>query len=243
MRKESIDENLEEIKELIRIIKAGKDEVGKIKNGKHLFSAKVTSCLGLLRTCLDYCAQDIYELILKSTDGLTDAEREKKNKYFPYGKNQGDFNSTLGSSLPRLKTVDITTFDLIESIQPHKCGNSWLYNICAINNATKHNQSSQVRKDVGAIKLNNDITLVGGSINVLAGGSINGKKVDKDVRIGPDSKAEELAKYFQSAVKLNYADFTFKETGEDVILTLETAHAALLDFCDRLYSHLQNLAA
>jgi len=240
MRKDLITEKLEEVASQITVIASQKAEVEKMKNGKHLLSAKVGSCLTALRSCMEYCSQDIYEIVLKPTDGLTDEARNKKNKYFPYGKDELGFKSMVGNYLPNLKLKSLQVYDLVESIQPHKLQNKWLYNLCITSNTEKHDTSPQKREDADSLKFDNGPRLVGGNITLLAGGTINGKKVDKDLTIGPGSTDEEIEKYLPKAVKLNFAKFTFAETGEEVISALEYAYNSIKDFYTKLYAELES---
>ncbi len=243
MRKETITEYLNEANDYIKQIKEGKSELEKDKNKKKLYAAKVTACLSLLRSCLDYCSHDIYDIILKPQDGLTDEQRAKIKKYFPYGKTKPNFDSMIGSSLPKLKNIDSITYDLIESIQYYKCGDMWLYNLCSITNVAKHDKSDQLREDKKAIKIDNGLTIVGGSIIVKAGGNIDGKKVEKDVVIGPDSDEDELKAYFKKTVKLDVTKFVFSETGQEIVSTLENAHDLINQFYKSLYNHLETNTA
>lgn len=100
-----------------------------------------------LRSVLDYIAHDIYETVIKP-ERVKICLKEIKNIYFPYGKSENDFKSGLGSSLPDLQSLNPKVFALIESIQPYKCSDVWLYEFCRIVNEKKHDTlSPQIRTE------------------------------------------------------------------------------------------------
>lgn len=90
-----------------------------------------------LRSALDYMANDIYETVLTPKRNAA-GEKEIKKVYFPYGKTENDFKSGLGASLPKLDSLQPIIYETIEKIQPHKCGDDWLYQFCRIVNEKKH---------------------------------------------------------------------------------------------------------
>lgn len=90
-----------------------------------------------LRSALDYMAHDIYEAVIKPVRA-TSGQKDPKDIYFPYGKDENGFKSGIGAALPDLKNINATVFDLLEAVQPHKCGDDWLYQFCRIVNEKKH---------------------------------------------------------------------------------------------------------
>jgi hypothetical protein len=98
-----------------------------------------------LRSALDYMAHDIYEVIIKPERDNTGAKAIEKI-YFPYGKTENDFKSGLGSRLPNLQSLNPNIFAIIETIQPHKCSDAWLYEFCRIVNEKKHDTLSPQTK-------------------------------------------------------------------------------------------------
>lgn len=90
-----------------------------------------------LRSSLDYMAHDIYEVICKpvrSASGQSDPD----NIYFPYAKSEQDFKSRVNSVLPGLQLQSSDLYDLLISIQPFKCNDTWLYDLCTVLNENKH---------------------------------------------------------------------------------------------------------
>ncbi len=85
-----------------------------------------------LRSALDYIAHDIYEKIIGSIP-------PEKNVYFPYGQTENNFKSAIGSNLPNLTSLNPDIYNLIESVQPYKNGDDWIFQFCQIVNEKKHN--------------------------------------------------------------------------------------------------------
>jgi len=100
-----------------------------------------------LRSALDYMAHDIYESCCKA--GRTASGRsDPKNIYFPYGQQEEDFRSGLGASLPGLQAAAPKVYDLLIAIQPFRCADSWLHDLCSILNTKKHDHlTPQVRQE------------------------------------------------------------------------------------------------
>lgn len=99
-----------------------------------------------LRSILDYTAHDIYEDICKPHRQRL-GKPDPRNIYFPYGRNENDFKSGIGSSLPDLKILFPSMYDIIRNIQLFVSNNSWLCDLCDINNENKHDKlTPQTRK-------------------------------------------------------------------------------------------------
>jgi len=108
---------------------------------------KVKNLMENLRSILDYTAHDIYENICK-TQQQKSGKSDISNIYFPYGKNENDFKSSIGRSLPELENLSPSIYDLIKNVQPFACNNSWLYDLCVINNENKHDKlTPQTREE------------------------------------------------------------------------------------------------
>jgi len=100
-----------------------------------------------LRSALDYLARDIYDMVIRP---VTNAGRQLdiSRVMFPYGKDRKSFSAMINSRLPDLNSVNPAVFSLVEHVQPHRYGSSWLYDLCHIVNENKHNQlTPQTRKE------------------------------------------------------------------------------------------------
>lgn len=109
---------------------------------------KVKNLMENLRSILDYTSRDIYEKICKhhrQKSGRPDPRRI----YFPYGRNEDTFRKSIGSSLPGLEVMSPSIYGLIKSAQPFVSNNSWIYDLCEINNENKHDKlTPQTREEI-----------------------------------------------------------------------------------------------
>jgi len=100
---------------------------------------KVKNLMENLRSILDYTARDIYESACRP-------HREKLNKpnprniYFPYGRYEEDFKSSITNSLPDLEVLCQPIYKIIKEVQPFVSSNPWICDLCTINNENKHDR-------------------------------------------------------------------------------------------------------
>ena len=108
---------------------------------------KVKNLMENLRSILDYTTHDIYEEVCKYNRQKS-GKSDPSNIYFPYGKNENDFKSSIGRSLPNLEILSPPTYELIKNVQPFVSNDSWLYDLCVINNENKHDKlTPQTREE------------------------------------------------------------------------------------------------
>jgi hypothetical protein len=166
VRKESIDELLEEVKEIFQLI----------SSYKKISRPKVKSILEHLRSSLEYAAQDINSKLVSP----------KQKLYFPYGNNEIDFEKSIKRNLPNLINQFPEIYIEIKKIQNFKSGNDWLIKLCNLTNVTKHNNAIDVRHDEEIVK---SVSIFAGGVNLAyIGGNcsnirftntrINGKLMD-----------------------------------------------------------------
>jgi hypothetical protein len=93
---------------------------------------KVKNLMENLRSMLDYTAHDTYESVCRPHRQRL-GKPDPRNTYFPYGRNENDFNSSVASSLPDLEVLSIPIFSLIKNVQPFISNNSWICDLCSIN--------------------------------------------------------------------------------------------------------------
>lgn len=109
---------------------------------------KVKNLMENLRSILDYTACDIYENICEPHRRKL-GKRNPCNVYFPYGRTEDDFKSSIINSLPDLEVLSKPIFSLIKSVQPFISNNSWLCDLCSINNENKHDRlTPQTREEI-----------------------------------------------------------------------------------------------
>ncbi len=146
MRKDPVIALIEHAKNALDRIR---EQYGKALNAKAIPTSLVIDIKNYmenLRSALDYIAHDIYEAKIHPYR-ISTGKQEVKRIYFPYGRNENDFKSSLGSSLPELKTISPDLYDIIEEIQSHKTGDNWLCDFCSILNEEKHNTLTPQTKE------------------------------------------------------------------------------------------------
>ena len=134
LRQQDIKSLLAEVNENISIIEQEIKKVISDKSIKEILKPKVKTCLEHLRSCLDFCAHDIYEIILQPILGTPN-----RRFYFPYGSSYEEFYSSLcKNKFKQLIRHNEKIYDLIESIQPFRLKNNWLLDLCKSTNYNKH---------------------------------------------------------------------------------------------------------
>ena len=109
---------------------------------------KVKNLMENLRSILDYTAHDIYESVCRPHRQKL-GKPEPRNIYFPYGRNENDFNSSIMNSLPDLEVLSVPIFSLIKNVQPFTSSNPWICDLCSINNENKHDRlTPQAREEI-----------------------------------------------------------------------------------------------
>ncbi len=127
-RYDAIEKLFIDINESVDKIEFFYEEAKKDDNKAAEFNVKVKNILENLRSSLDFAAVDIAEYT-----GVV-----SKKIYFPYGKDENDFKSSIGRSFPGLQTNNPEVYNLLESFQPHKCGDNTIPDMCKMTNDNKH---------------------------------------------------------------------------------------------------------
>lgn len=109
---------------------------------------KVKNLMENLRSILDYAARDVYDDICKPHRQKL-GKHNPRNIYFPYGRTEDDFKSSITNSLPDLEVLSNQIFGLMRSVQPFVSNNPWLCDLCSINNENKHDRlTPQAREEI-----------------------------------------------------------------------------------------------
>lgn len=191
-----------------------------------------------LRSSLDYIAHDIYEICCQPARTAA-GKPDPRNIYFPYGRTEADFKSGVGSSLPDLASNNPAVYDLIASIQPFRCNDSWLYDLCSILNEKKHDKlKAQVRSETETYTVESEH----GSVSIIVN--------NPNVKITSMPGAIEIfgvpAEFTSEGIKTEPSDrlthrhtkwvaFTFEGSNVNVIGMLDKAVAGITDFANQLY--------
>jgi hypothetical protein len=190
-----------------------------------------------LRSSLDYMSHDIYETCCQATR-ITSGKSRPRNIYFPYGDTEKNFKSAIGSSLPDLADSNPTVYDLIASIQPFRCKDTWLYDLCLIVNENKHDKlKAQERSEKDIYTVESEHGYVGIPVN------------DPNIRITSTPGAVKIfgvpAEFTSEGIKTapsklihkrtKWVAFTFEGSNINVIAMLDRSITFIPDFADKLY--------
>ncbi len=234
MRKAEIEELLDEVCSTIKVIDGEYERVNQDLSVKEFMKVKIKHALEDLRSCLDYCANDIYDRFYYDS-----TVSKRPNIYFPYGKNQNDFLSMLGMSFKNLERKNKAVYDEIISIQSFNCTEAWLYDLCSITNTNKHlTLLGQTRKSKAELKVN-DLGIIGfdgageGCTVVLSGCTFNGVKQNEDIII-QDGRAHISDKDRDIVFEID-TQFYISGTDIDCIKLLKDSYKGITGFVNNLY--------
>ncbi|NGX31127.1 MAG: hypothetical protein K940chlam8_00487 [Chlamydiae bacterium] len=240
-RYDDIKSLLADVKDRLLEIKNSYDQSLQNKVIPDFLRIDVTIVMGNLRPCLDYMAQDIYETIIAPHREKNNL-KPRKRICFPYGKNEQDFNKSIQKNLPDLKTVRPDIYSLIEAIQPHVCGDTWLCDLCQIVNDNKHNSLSEQQRtssktySVGLKGRGPTISALAGAITTSQGAtiSINGVPVTFD----PNTWIPLQTSGLEVAV-IEWVDFVFKDTNIKVYPLMMTVFHKIEEISKKFYEKMQ----
>jgi hypothetical protein len=174
----------------------------------------VKSTMEHLRSVLEYTAQDIWESYTK----------KKNTPYFPYGKDEESFVKSLSKNLPGLAQQRPDLLAVVESIQPHNCGDSWVSDLCSHTNFNKHNRlKPQVRKNSpsNTINIGGGLITIRDSSDINLSGTIDGALISAlPVSLSNSMPAHELREKINSAIDVmkeyDWVEFHFEGSISDV---------------------------
>lgn len=199
----------------------------------------VKNAMENMRSALDYMARDIADEIVaphRATKNL----KAVKLVYFPYGRDQQAFEVSVQQKLPDLHSLNSQVYGIIESIQPHSCGNRWLYEFCSILNENKHDAlSAQDRTERQSYTVSRTgggptISAPAGAIEAPPGAiSIGGAPVVFDSTTGIPLKTAGLDVQVKT-----WVSFKFGDTEVEVYPLLETAAKGIRQTAQQLYKEL-----
>lgn len=189
----------------------------------------VKSSMEHLRSCLDYCAQDIHE---KKIGG-------KKRVYFPYGGNIKKFKESVSTNLQGIDILAPKIYNLIHDMQPFACNDPWLVTLCKQTNFIKHNSlfvpdrvnspgSTTTVGNIAQVRGNGSIVMDNCIVNgVPVGGKypliINAKRSVRDLQ-------NELPKSIRVARRYDWVEFRINGTTTDVLCLIKTSFKNISGF-------------
>ena len=192
-----------------------------------------------LRSALDYIAHDIYEQQIAPHRAST-GKPEISKIHFPYGKTENDFKSGVGSNLPELKNVSQDLYSTLETIQPYKTEDNWLFDFCRTLNEKKHDTLTPQKKEE---RRGLDIDFGGEKIQMGPGSSISGTgfigakaggiHLQGDT-ISGDSPAQRISGKAKQTI-IRWISFKFADTGVEVLPLLKKALTGIEDLSNDVY--------
>lgn len=211
----------------------------KAATDEELLAASKTQIKGAvegIRSALEYTAQDIW----------SSYTTKKNSVYFPYGKDEAAFLISVQKNLPALKEQVPSLFSLVESVQPHFTGESWLVQLCAVSNFNKHNGlSSQLRKNSPGNR-----TDIGGMIrvinseNVTINTLVNGKPIGKNgpVIVSTSASTKDIRSQLVESISVtrefDWVEFHIDTTGADALVMLKKALKGVRFFVEGVNSEI-----
>ena len=231
-RYSDIQELLEEVNDNITFLNDQKESAKSNEDIVKVSSPKLKSALEHLRSCLEYCSQDIAKSVL----GIA-----TNRIYFPYGRTEQDFNASLGRNLPGLSG---SYLGLVKGLQPYECGDEWLIFLCSFTNINKHDSlQKQTRENKGKIT-----TEIGGNAIRVEGGSniqigkliVNGKLMNPSgpLELGEEVDIKDIKYILEDRIKVvrkhEFVSFIDSNTQVDLIELLEKSFKYISEFVEDL---------
>jgi hypothetical protein len=231
-RYQDINELLSEISNNISQIESKYEQARQNDNLKVILRPLVKSTLEHLRSILEYAAQDIWHSY-NPTD---------KTLYFPYGKDRKSFNKNLNKNLPDLKKIKPKIYNLIASLQPYKCQDNWLIELCNQTNFHKHNKlalQKRVNSRNSKITIANIFQIDSSSSITFSNCSLNGTSLDY-LHITGDMDTQTIKKQLPNdeisiSKEFDWVEFQFENTTTDTLQLIQKSYINIQNFIDKLY--------
>ncbi|RWX52790.1 hypothetical protein [Photobacterium chitinilyticum] len=223
---ETVESNISALQESYK--KAQKDE-----EVKSVLRPLVKSCLEHLRSVLEYSAQDIW----------SSYNTKSKKLYFPYGKDEALFKANIKRNLPGLIDNNQQAYSIIESIQPFKCGNDWLIELCNQTNFNKHNKlGNQIRQnsDKSTTNVGNLVSMQGGGTVTFSDCVYNGMPLGqgRPAVISGDMTVKEIKASIGIPVpvtrEFDWVEFHFENSAVDTLTLIESSYERVRQYVSQL---------
>ncbi|MEN5305287.1 hypothetical protein [Pseudomonas sp. TWI628] len=198
---------------------------------------QVKAAIECIRSALEYTAQDIWRSYTKKQNSV----------YFPYGEDLSSFQKGVKKNLPDVDVQAPELYRLIESLQPHACGDNWVYQLCKASNYNKHNGlSEQVRKNSQSnrLEIGNVFSFVDCEGITLKNCSIDGVPIGKSavVKISNSDTMEDLMKQITPGITLarefQWVEFHLEACDRDLLELLKRGQESARLFVEKVNSAL-----
>lgn len=237
-RYDDIHELLTEVATASKELEAAYKIAAMSEDVQSVLRPKVKSSLEHLRSCLEYCAQDTYEAIVKG---------QVKRLYFPYGKDEATFKKSVKNHLPNLETLAPRVFHIYESVQPHKSQESWLIDLCDHTNFNKHDSLTKPERvnspsgltsigDMGILKGVGTVTFTNSYIGGAPVGFNQPLVINNSIPISEMQK--QLPSHMKVAREFDWVEFRFPGTPIDALALISKAYTEICSFVEKLKAEL-----
>lgn len=190
-----------------------------------------------LKSCLDYCAHDIYEKITQNGNST--------KLYFPIKSTRAEFETIIKKDFTSLNLVSAKIFDILEEVQPYNKGGQWLEEFNKLTNDNKHQDlTPQIKKEIPQ-KLSishRGATITMGrasSLKIRRGGTVKlgGARIADDQIISVDS-TEVRGDPGITLKKEVWVGFVFFHLDKPVIPLLSEIEVGVRNILDSVYKEL-----
>ena len=237
-RKNDVAAILKAASEQLNEVKAKYDDA--LRNKSMDLRIPVKNLMENLKSSLDYMAHDIYEACCRPGRSAS-GQPDPKNIYFPYAKTEQDFRSRVCALLPGLQSQAAVVYDLLLSIQPFKCNDTWLYDLCSVLNENKHERLvPQERKETETYSVKGQH----GSVTIRRGprSSVTSKPGAVKIFGVPAQFMEDAiatdARGGLEHVITRWVSFVFEGTNINVVDLLNKSVANIPEFAHELYTNI-----
>jgi len=235
MRSNDVKALLEYVCNSLDNLKKAYDQSLELKETSPSLRIQVKNVMENLRSALDYMAQDVHENII--LPNLKNQARASKDIYFPYGKDKQTYELNVKKCFPSLEVISHGIYSLFEKIQPHACGDSWLYDFCKILNENKHDSLSpqtKISKKTYSIAPSGQSAVISapaGGIEAPPGAiDVNGISITFD----PNTGIPQMAPGLEVQV-ITWVYFNFKGTNIEVYPLLMIAFQKIKELTREFY--------
>lgn len=235
-RYEDITELLKEVESNLAKLQNEYDKARKDEKIKFVLRPLVKTSLEHLRSVLEYSAQDIWASYNSSI----------KKLYFPYGKDEALFKANVKRNLPKLHEHK-SLYEIVEFIQPHRCKDDWLIELCDQTNFNKHNSLGKQTRE----NSDNSTTDIGRLARISGGGTItftncsyNGMPLGRGAPavISGKMPTEEIRKNIGIPVpvtrEFDWVEFRFENSTKDTLQLIEKALSEISAYIEKLKNEL-----
>lgn len=237
MRYDDIQELLAEVEESLLVIKNKYDEVTISKDVQEVAKPKILATMVQLRSCLDYCMNDINDIVLKQNG---------RRIYFPYADTKNRFKEKIQCDYPKLRNKNSNVYVILESVQDfNNIGYPWLSLLCRKANKNKHDslikQSRQDNYTVhipGFIKIENSKNVTVSNCSIGYGNDV----IPVDFTIDENGQSSDLKLLDKrlSAERIDWVSFNIEGTDKDVLEFLTKCTQEITSMVEKLYKELNS---